>query len=155
MKPGEQLVSTIADRCRACYTCVRDCPAKAIRISGGQAEVVAERCIGCGNCVQVCSQKAKQVYCSIPEVRELLAGSRRTAAIVAPSFPAEFLDLRRLQDKRVSLEPHCQLIHFAIGYAQSNPLSIDLKILFLPSRIISETRRGKTHQELASLFSRT
>ncbi len=93
MKPGEQLVSTIADRCRACYTCVRDCPAKAIRISGGQAEVVAERCIGCGNCVQVCSQKAKQVYCSIPEVRELLAGSRRTAAIVAPSFPAEFSDL--------------------------------------------------------------
>jgi signal transduction histidine kinase/Pyruvate/2-oxoacid:ferredoxin oxidoreductase delta subunit len=86
------LINTLGDRCRVCYTCVRDCPAKAIRITGGQAQVIPERCIGCGNCVRVCSQKAKLFYDSLPEVREILAGSGLKTAIVAPSFPAEFTD---------------------------------------------------------------
>ena len=41
------LVYTIKELCRTCYTCVRECPAKAIRIVGGQAEVITERCIAC------------------------------------------------------------------------------------------------------------
>lgn len=85
------LVTTIGDRCRVCFTCVRECPAKAIRISGGQAEVINDRCIGCGNCVQVCSQKAKQVMSSIEDVRALLAiPGKRVSACLAPSFPVEF-----------------------------------------------------------------
>jgi len=91
--PAKQLVATIPERCRMCYTCVRDCPAKAIRISGGQAEVVAERCIGCGNCVKECSQNAKRVADSTIRVRELLSAARPVAAIIAPSFPAEFPEL--------------------------------------------------------------
>ncbi|HOT49944.1 MAG TPA: 4Fe-4S binding protein, partial [Candidatus Hydrogenedentes bacterium] len=54
-------ITTIKERCRVCYTCVRECPAKAIRIVEGQAEVIPARCIGCGNCVRVCSQQAKRV----------------------------------------------------------------------------------------------
>ena len=61
------LVTTDKDRCKACYTCVRECPAKAIRVSEGQASVIAQRCIGCGNCISVCSQGAKRVYSSIEE----------------------------------------------------------------------------------------
>ncbi len=87
------LISTIKERCRVCYTCVRDCPAKAIRISGGQAEVIAERCIGCGNCVRVCRQNAKKVAASTEDVQRLLNGSVPVAAIVAPSFPVEYQDL--------------------------------------------------------------
>jgi two-component system NtrC family sensor kinase len=87
------LVKTIGERCRVCYTCVRECPAKAIRIAVGQAEVIPERCIGCGNCVRVCSQNAKQVVSSIDEVKELLTGATPTIAVVAPSFPAEFSDI--------------------------------------------------------------
>jgi len=83
-------VQTIRERCRVCYTCVRECPAKAIRILGGQAEVIAERCIGCGNCIRVCSQKAKQASSSIEAVEALLAGAVPVAANIAPSFPAEF-----------------------------------------------------------------
>lgn len=93
MKNNEQiepLVSTIKERCRVCYTCVRECPAKAIRISGGQAEVIGERCIGCGNCVRVCSQNAKKVRNCTERVRRLLASDRKVAACLAPSFPAEF-----------------------------------------------------------------
>ena len=86
------LVTTIRERCRVCYTCVRECPAKAIRIADGQADVISERCIGCGNCVRVCGQHAKAVYDSKPGVRELLAADTKVAALVAPSFPAEFAD---------------------------------------------------------------
>ena len=34
-------ITTVKERCRMCYTCVRECPAKAIRIADGQAEVIA------------------------------------------------------------------------------------------------------------------
>ncbi len=86
-------VRTLPDRCRVCYSCVRSCPAKAIRIVDGQADVIASRCIGCGHCVRVCSQKAKVVVGSLDEARELLASGRPVAALVAPSFPAEFPEI--------------------------------------------------------------
>jgi len=88
-----QLVFTVKDRCRVCYTCVRECPVKAIRIVNGQAEVMSERCIGCGNCVRVCSQGAKIFLHSQAEVKELLEGSDPVAALIAPSFPAEFEEI--------------------------------------------------------------
>ncbi len=88
------LVSTVKERCRMCYTCVRECPAKAIRVVDGQAEVIPERCIACGNCVRVCSQHAKQIRDSVMPVEELLAGEQPVVACVAPSFPAEFNELR-------------------------------------------------------------
>ncbi|MCY2928414.1 MAG: ATP-binding protein [Planctomycetota bacterium] len=88
------LVKTIKERCRVCYTCVRECPAKAIRIADGQAEVIAERCIGCGNCVRVCSQSAKSVLDTTDQVLALLGGRDKVVACVAPSFPAEFTECR-------------------------------------------------------------
>jgi len=91
------LVTTIQERCRVCYTCVRECPAKAIRISAGQAEVIAERCIGCGNCVRVCSQNAKHVLSSVDDVKHILEEGNPVAACIAPSFPAEFIDIEPQQ----------------------------------------------------------
>jgi signal transduction histidine kinase/iron only hydrogenase large subunit-like protein len=91
--PPVPLVSTIGERCRVCYQCVRECPAKAIRIADHKAQVLAERCIGCGVCFKVCTQHAKLVASAIEDVEALLAGPDPVAAIVAPSFPAEFSDL--------------------------------------------------------------
>lgn len=88
-----KLVITLKDRCRVCYTCVRECPAKAIKIINGQAEIIIERCIGCGNCTKVCSQGAKVYKRSGIEVEELLAAPGKVAAIIAPSFPAEFIEI--------------------------------------------------------------
>jgi len=88
--PDVILVTTIGERCRTCFTCVRECPAKAIRIEDGQAMVLHERCIGCGNCVQVCSQGAKLAVSSLDQAEALLAGDSMVAAAVAPSFAAEF-----------------------------------------------------------------
>jgi two-component system NtrC family sensor kinase len=92
---------TVKDRCHVCYTCVRGCPAKAIRILDRQAEIVADRCIGCGNCVRVCGRGAKKIVNTVPEVEALLASGQRVAALVAPSFSAEFYDLVDSQDPRV------------------------------------------------------
>lgn len=87
------LVYTLKELCRTCYTCVRECPAKAIRIVGGQAEVIDERCIACGNCTKVCSQGAKLFLNTTDRVEKLLENETKVAAIIAPSFPAEFSDI--------------------------------------------------------------
>ena len=93
-----ELVFTVKDKCRVCYTCVRECPVKAIKIINGQAEVLSEKCIGCGNCVTVCSQNAKVFLRLTNEVEELLADkSNKVVACLAPSFPAEFTEMEDYQ----------------------------------------------------------
>jgi len=81
------IVRTIADRCKRCYTCIRNCPAKAIKVEGGQAKVMDERCIGCGNCVRVCSQSAKEIEGAVDAVTRMLAEEAPVLACLAPSFP--------------------------------------------------------------------
>ncbi len=87
------LVYTIKELCRTCYTCVRECPARAIRIVGGQAEVIDDRCIACGNCTKVCSQGAKVFLNTTDRVMKMIETEKEVAAIVAPSFPAEFPEI--------------------------------------------------------------
>jgi iron only hydrogenase large subunit-like protein len=85
------IVTTITDRCKRCYSCIRECPAAAIRVIDGQAKVIEERCIACGHCVKVCSQDAKQIFSEIDDTYQLLQ-SGKAVAIIAPSFAASFPD---------------------------------------------------------------
>ncbi len=85
------IVTTITDRCKRCYSCIRECPAAAIRVIDGQAKVIEERCIACGHCVKVCSQYAKQIFSEIDLTYNLLH-TGNAIAIVAPSFAASFPD---------------------------------------------------------------
>jgi two-component system NtrC family sensor kinase len=89
--PG--VVRTIVGKCKRCYTCVRHCPANAIKVEDGQAVVIEERCVGCGTCYKVCAQQAKEISSSIEYVRVMLAGDRPVFACLAPSFPAAFFDV--------------------------------------------------------------
>ncbi|MDQ7816071.1 MAG: [Fe-Fe] hydrogenase large subunit C-terminal domain-containing protein [Melioribacteraceae bacterium] len=84
------IVTTIAQRCKRCYSCIRECPAKAIMVINGQAVVIEERCISCGHCVKVCSQNAKQILSDIETVIHDLIPTGNTIAMLAPSFPASF-----------------------------------------------------------------
>jgi two-component system NtrC family sensor kinase len=86
-------VYTVGEICKKCYSCVRSCPTKALQVRGGQAEIIEDFCISCGWCVRACSQGAKRIRSSIDGVREILEGSDRKYALLAPSFPAAFLDV--------------------------------------------------------------
>lgn len=85
-------VYTVGETCKKCYSCVRSCPTKALQVRGGQSEIIEDFCISCGYCVNVCSQGAKRVVSSLEEVHAILDGRGRKYALLAPSFPAAFLD---------------------------------------------------------------
>jgi two-component system NtrC family sensor kinase len=84
------VVSTIQEKCKRCYNCVRHCPAKAIKVEDGQAKVLQERCIACGSCIKVCHQEAKAVRDGIGAVKDLFWKSETVIGCLAPSFPAAF-----------------------------------------------------------------
>lgn len=84
------IVSTIPDRCRRCYSCIRECPATAIKVINGQAAVLQERCIVCGHCVKVCSQNAKQIRSDVEFIMNELLPGGNCVAVAAPSFAASF-----------------------------------------------------------------
>ena len=86
-------VYTVGEICKKCYSCVRSCPTKALQVRAGQAEIIEDFCISCGYCVNVCSQGAKRVVSALPAVQEILAGQGTKLALLAPSFPAAFLDI--------------------------------------------------------------
>lgn len=82
-------IVTYKERCRTCYSCVRTCPVKAIKVDSGYAEIIYERCIGCGNCLN-CPQKAKVVVDRMVKTQELLASGDPVVAVLGCSFPAFF-----------------------------------------------------------------
>ncbi len=92
-----QTIYTVTANCQDCYRCVRECPVKAIRISGGQAQVDDELCIKCGTCVRECPQHAKQVRSDLDAAKHLLAEREFVAASVAPSFAALYPDALSLR----------------------------------------------------------
>lgn len=87
-------VFTDEAECQDCYKCLRACPVKAISVAGGHAQVRAESCIACGRCVTACPPKAKQVRDDVEAVRGLIRGGAPVAVSLAPSWVAEFPDLR-------------------------------------------------------------
>ena len=88
------VVYTEREKCKGCYACIRNCPAKAIRVREGLAEVIKERCIDCGNCVQICMAKAKLAESDTGIVWQLLGGEEPVIAMLSSPFPAAFPEVR-------------------------------------------------------------
>ncbi|MBF0406956.1 MAG: histidine kinase [Candidatus Riflebacteria bacterium] len=86
------VVKGVSGRCKRCYTCVRNCPVKAICVEAGEAKVLEDFCVSCGTCVRVCNQKAKEVEDSTSAVMNRLAVEQTSFALIAPSFPASFYE---------------------------------------------------------------
>ena len=109
LDPMKGIVESVPDLCKRCYSCVRECPAIAIRVENSQAVVLSERCISCGHCVTVCSQHAKRSISDVDYVLDEMLAGGNAYAIIAPSFPASFPDtynkvvpaLKKLGFKRV------------------------------------------------------
>jgi transcriptional regulator with PAS, ATPase and Fis domain/iron only hydrogenase large subunit-like protein len=82
-------IVTYKERCRRCYSCVRTCPVKAIKVDQGFAQIIYDRCIGCGNCLS-CPQNAKVVVDRMVRTQELLTSGAPVVAVLGCSFPAFF-----------------------------------------------------------------
>lgn len=83
-------IITLTEKCRKCYSCVRSCPAKAIKVDKSYTEIIFKRCIGCGNCLNNCPQKAKIVTDKVAVTEKLLSSGQQVIAILGCSFPAFF-----------------------------------------------------------------
>ncbi|MTI71906.1 MAG: hypothetical protein FH751_16785 [Firmicutes bacterium] len=86
----EKIISVTQNKCKQCYSCVRNCPVNAVQIKNGQAEIIYSRCINCGKCINSCSQNAKVVLSSKEETLKLLKNNEKVIACVAPSFITSF-----------------------------------------------------------------
>jgi len=88
-----QLIVSDREKCNLSYTCVRVCPAKAIRIADKYAQILPERCIGCGQCVTMCAQDAISYRDGIQNLKQLIEEGHTVAAICDPAISGEFTDI--------------------------------------------------------------
>jgi transcriptional regulator with GAF, ATPase, and Fis domain/iron only hydrogenase large subunit-like protein len=91
------VVKTIEGLCSICFSCIRNCPVKAIKVEKGQANVIPDFCIYCGHCIEVCSKNAKCVRSSLDVLNEIMAFDGIKAACLAPSYVAEFTEVEAAQ----------------------------------------------------------
>ncbi len=76
--------------CKNCYKCIRCCPVKSIRFSGGQAIIVGNECILCGQCFVNCPQNAKEITNSVETAKVLIMSGEPVIASIAPAFIANY-----------------------------------------------------------------
>ena len=83
-------IVTLTEKCRKCYSCVRSCPVKAVKVDKSFATIISDRCIGCGNCLSNCPQKARTVGDKSSMTEKLLTGADQVIAVLGCAFPAFF-----------------------------------------------------------------
>jgi diguanylate cyclase (GGDEF)-like protein len=81
--PNEFLIVRRAAHCRSCWSCVRHCPAQAIRVVHGRPEISEARCVKCGACVVECGNEGYRRRDDLGRVRALLAAEKRVVVILA------------------------------------------------------------------------
>jgi len=110
------------EKCRNSYSCVRVCPVNAIEVKPQKdhPRIVPERCIGCGLCYVSCTPRAIYFRDSREITRSFLAGSRKCAALIAPSIASEFDDITDYR-KFVSM-----IRQLGFDYVHENSFGVDL-----------------------------
>ncbi len=89
------LIEIFEEKCNYCFTCIRACQVKAIKVNAiDQApKIEMDRCIGCGACISACKLKAI-IYRDDKElVKKLLTSKSKVVAIVDPALASEFHDI--------------------------------------------------------------
>jgi len=82
-------------QCKACYSCIRACPVKAIHVQENSVYPYIEerKCIHCGTCIGICAYDAISYFDSKKAVKQLLNSKEKVVAICAPSIAGEFDDI--------------------------------------------------------------
>ncbi|MCX6305457.1 MAG: 4Fe-4S binding protein [Bacteroidetes bacterium] len=135
----EPLFHISHDACIKCYSCVRICPVKAIRVDVNTElpSIIPERCIGCGSCYRSCSPHAISFRSSIEETKSILASGKKVAAICDPTISGEFHDIT---DYRKFVEMIRQL-----GFTYVNEASFGVDLVAFKYKELFENFRGKYH----------
>lgn len=133
----EPLLKIRDEKCIACYACVRSCPVKAIQVRSDREkpEILPNRCIGCGNCLATCSPGAIEIRDSRSELKVLLSGKDKVAAIVDPSIAGEFPDIT---DYRKFVQMMRRL-----GFSYVNEVSFGVDLVATRYRDLFAASRGK------------
>ena len=82
-------------KCKACYSCIRSCPVKALHVHGNTVfpDIEEKKCIQCGTCIGTCAYDAISYIDSKENVKQLLNSKDKVVAICAPSIAGEFDDI--------------------------------------------------------------
>ena len=89
--------------CKNCYKCIRNCPVKAIKFSGNQAQIIENECILCGQCFVACPQNAREIVQETEKVKVLLQSGDPVIVSLAPSFVANY-DIVGIEAMREALK---------------------------------------------------
>jgi len=127
------------ESCIKCYSCVRICPVKAIRVDVNTEfpSIVMERCIGCGSCFRACSPAAISYRSSVDEAIRLLSSGERVAAICDPTISGEFHDIT---DYRKFVEMIRKL-----GFSIISEASFGVDLVARRYKELFENFKGKYH----------
>lgn len=87
--PFHHSLHVIEEKCKGCTHCMKRCPTKAIRISGGKARIFSDLCIDCGQCMAVCPNDAIEIE---QDSFEQLNAYTYRIGIVPAVFFAQFPD---------------------------------------------------------------
>ncbi|MDR2585324.1 MAG: 4Fe-4S binding protein [Prevotellaceae bacterium] len=92
---SENVIQLDKSKCKACYSCIRACPVKAIHVGENSVFPYIEehKCIVCGTCIGTCAYDAITYSDSKKGVKELLNAKEKVVAICAPSIAGEFDDI--------------------------------------------------------------
>ena len=131
---SNNIIQLDKSKCKACYSCVRACPVKAIHVHENSVFPYIEesKCILCGNCIGTCAYDAITYFDSKNRVKQLLNTREKVVAICAPTIAGEFHDITDYR-KFVKM---IRLLGFS--YVMEMAFGVD---------IIAEKYRKLTHDE--------
>lgn len=134
---SDPLFTISHELCIKCYSCVRICPVKAIRVdvSSELPSIIPNRCIGCGSCYRTCAPHAITYRSSIENTKALLSSGDKVAAICDPTISGEFHDIT---DYRKFIEMIKQL-----GFTYVSEASFGVDLVAMKYKELFENFKGK------------
>ena len=135
----DSIIQLDKSQCKACYSCVRACPVKAIHVRGNSVFPYIEenKCIFCGTCIGICAYGAITYFDSKKIVKQLLNSKEKVLAISSPSIAGEFDDI-------IDYRKFVKMIRL-LGFSYVTEMAFGVDI-------IAEKYRNLTHNEFKGKY---